>query len=221
MNTRNSEPTLELNLSLEAPPDPVAFTPDDPDYAFDPAFTGRELLDWWRQNIGAIQQGLNAENALRQLHSFCRRSPRELEAMIRHVAKDRDARKWWGIGRSPATWLRTKDTESGEQQWQVIRAHWLAAGGKLPRTEPTPAEVAARSAYQPIPAPPPWDPTCPGLGRGCHRGHVRDANNTRVPCPECELGEWMRDYNTRPEVLAAMDLNACGVPPRQLVMEAA
>lgn len=156
-----------------------AFVPDDPAYRFDPAFTGLDTLALWDRQIGKIQpaQRLLAQNALIRLHNWCRRSPRELQAWVEHVARDQDARKWWGAGKSPSTWMRTHDADSGEQLWQKIRAHWLAAGGRL---------EAARRPKRDLGPPPEPDAAC-----DCRRGWREDAEGQTVTCRTCDLGKFL------------------------------
>jgi hypothetical protein len=212
--------------SMAIPVDPGAqedsgFLPDDPAYQFDPAYDGRQDLELWAAKVGPIPpaQQIMASVALVRLHGYCKRSVRELQALIEHVGSDPKAKRFWGSPKSPAGWLKTRD--DGIQTWQLIRKHWERAGGHFPRVEPTPAEVLDRTQYQPLPPMPAWDPACVGLGRGCRYGWVRDANNLRVPCPTCALGRWTRDHQTSPETLAAMDLSACGVNPAGVEQHAA
>lgn len=152
------------------------YTPDDPLYKFDPRYDASVDLDYWQKTIGKIQpaQLILASNTLTRLHNFCRRSKREIRALIKFVGTDKDAKRFWGKpGSSPLGWLRS--TDGGEPTWIKIRAAWLAAGGSLP--------MARQSKLGPAPA---IDYDC-----GCRRGWIENDKQETQPCPKCDFGKWL------------------------------
>jgi len=155
------------------PDDADSWEPDDPAYRLDDQYTGHDELALWEQCLGKIppRYRLMAENALVRLHRHCRRTAREIRAWIEFIAADKDARAWWGDGKTPAFWLRSVD--GTEPTWRKIRAKWLASGHSLPSTDriQTPK--------------PPRDPTC-----DC-RGGFRHTEHGIEYCQKCALGRWI------------------------------
>lgn len=183
--SENTAVRTNNGCTQEGPAEDVVpdYEPDDPLYELDERYNGYEDLLYWERHISPIQppQKLMAQNTLCRLHTFCKLSKRQIRALITHIATNKDARIWWGVGKSPATWFRRSD--GVEPLWLKIKANWAANGGELP------APVVRKSS---VPKPSP-DPDC-----DCNRGWREDEDGQDVPCSRCPLGVWHASQRPRP-----------------------
>lgn len=176
LNKSTSVPVSDPGYSAQDN-DSGIWEPDDPDYVFDPKYTGKEDIEYWSKNISKIQSNQigNCLIALNTMHRGCKRSPTEIRNLIKFVAENADAKNWWGIGKTMATWTRRKDGIT--PLWQTIRANWLRNGGSyskpLVKIDPGPK--------------PEIDYNC-----GCKRGWIEDDKGQVLTCPKCDRGKWYK-----------------------------
>lgn len=158
------------------------YEPDDPTYKLDLDWHAEKELAYWQKHLGKIPGGqmVYAQNALERLHTYCKLSLRQVQALVKLCVTDADARGWWGTGKSPATWL---DNRTGtEPLWIRIRAHALKVGAY-------PSGAPAKTIRAPDPGPD------PGVDRSCdcRRGWINDQKRGCLDfCRKCARGKWLK-----------------------------